>query len=180
MATERQEAPVPDYIPALTVRQPWASAIILGGKTPENRPRRMAYLGPLLIHAGMRVDWDAPDFAWHAAGLTPPPRGQRFDRGAWTASLSLGTVLGQVTVTGCHRDEIPGHPSCPAPLCTRWAVRDQWHIELEGPLPLPSPVPCKGALGLWRLPPEAEAAVRTQLPANSQPAWDLELGEIHA
>jgi ASCH domain len=37
---------------ALTVRQPWAAAIVAGNKVIENRSRRTAYRGPLLIHAG--------------------------------------------------------------------------------------------------------------------------------
>jgi hypothetical protein len=42
----------------LTVRQPWAWAIIHGGKTVENRVRNIAgdYRGPVLIHVGLRDD----------------------------------------------------------------------------------------------------------------------------
>ena len=36
----------------LTVRQPWASLIVAGQKTVENRSRPTAYRGPLAIHAG--------------------------------------------------------------------------------------------------------------------------------
>jgi hypothetical protein len=42
----------PSAVKALTMRQPWAWATIYGGKDVENRRRRTAYRGPLLIHAG--------------------------------------------------------------------------------------------------------------------------------
>lgn len=45
----------------LTVRQPWAAAIIHGGKDVENRTRNLAgsYRGPVAIHAGLAYDEDA-------------------------------------------------------------------------------------------------------------------------
>ena len=39
---------------AITVRQPWAWAIVHGGKTIENRALAWSYRGPLAIHAGLR------------------------------------------------------------------------------------------------------------------------------
>src|SRR5690349_14904511 len=39
---------------ALTVQQPWAWAIIHGGKDVENRTQAWTYRGPLAIHAGQR------------------------------------------------------------------------------------------------------------------------------
>lgn len=49
--------------------------------------------------------------------------------------------------------------------CDPWAVRGQFHWELDDVRPLPDPVPCRGALGLWRLPEDVEKAVREQLEA---------------
>ena len=45
---------------ALTVRQPWANAI-LQGKDVENRSRYFGHRGLLLIHAAMKADRDALD-----------------------------------------------------------------------------------------------------------------------
>lgn len=44
---------------ALTVRQPWAHAIMTGQKTIENRTWTTRYRGPLLIHASrtMAGEW---------------------------------------------------------------------------------------------------------------------------
>lgn len=38
---------------ALTIKQPWASAIMAGLKRVENRTWRTDYRGPLAIHAGL-------------------------------------------------------------------------------------------------------------------------------
>ena len=40
---------------ALSIRQPWAWAILSAGKNIENRPRRFNYRGPICIHASKAV-----------------------------------------------------------------------------------------------------------------------------
>jgi ASCH domain len=68
----------------LTVRQPWASAIIWAGKNVENRAWPTRYRGRLYIHAGMALE---PDDV--LPPRTPVPR---------------GAIIGHVTLTGCVRD----------------------------------------------------------------------------
>lgn len=153
---------------ALTVQEPWASAIIYGPKDVENRPWATAHRGTLWIHAGKRVDWSASKDAWLAAGLPPPPSGRRFDRSAWTASLPLGKVIGSVDLTGCHDDNDcygPLQRPCNGqhPLCSKWAARFRQHWKMTGKRPLPEPVPCRGSLGLWKLPEDVAAKVQEQL-----------------
>ena len=146
---------------ALTIWQPYASAIAFGDKRVENRTQPLAYRGLLAIHAGLAVEWGASDKAWIAAGLTPYKAGS--ERAAWTASLALGAVVAVAEMTGCHRDGncyLHGHPSG---ICSPWAVHFQWHYQLAEVRPLAEPVPCKGARGLWTLPEEVESAVRAQL-----------------
>jgi hypothetical protein len=142
----------------LSVRQPYAGAIIWFGKDRENRPRRMNYRGPLLIHASL------PEPVWgefltvrDTAALPPE----------WTdARRARGAVLGEVTVTGCHHADdcfqgwkVPRRER----YCSPWAQLGKFHIELSEARPLLEPVPCKGKLGLWRLPEDVEKAVREQL-----------------
>ena len=43
---------------AISIRQPWAWLIVDGDKTIENRTWVTTYRGPLLIHAGLRVETD--------------------------------------------------------------------------------------------------------------------------
>jgi hypothetical protein len=153
-------------IRALTIRQPWASAITFGDKRVENRTKPTTYRGLLAIHAGLTVDWDAAEKAWPAAGLAPYVFGA--PRSAWTASLPLGAVIAVAELAGCHDD---GAATCLKPhgrrgglvMCSPWARGFSWHWELGAVRPLGTPVPCKGALGLWRLPEDVEKAVRAQL-----------------
>ena len=43
----------------LTVRQPWAWAILFAGKDIDNRSRSTDYRGPLMIHAAVKRCSDA-------------------------------------------------------------------------------------------------------------------------
>lgn len=168
---------MPEHWPALTVRQPWAFGIE-HGKSVENRGREMKYRGPLWIHAGARSRWDT------AGGQSPLVRAawQRFVRGipGWpglsatdvalgrrTTLMAFGAVIAAVQVTGCHdsrRCQQPPLTRFALPtFCTPWAAYDQWHIELSGIRSLAEPVPCRGMLGLWRLPEDVESAARAQL-----------------
>lgn len=147
-----------DDVRVLSVRQPWAASIIWFGKDRENRTRRMNYRGPLLIHSSL------PEPVWgefltvRDTAVMPP---------AWTDERrTRGAILGMVTVTGCHHADdcfqgfkVPWRER----YCSPWAHLGKFHIELSEPRPLPEPVPCKGKLGLWRLPLDAAAAVRGQL-----------------
>jgi hypothetical protein len=146
---------------ALSVRQPYAGAIIWMGKDVENRSQRMSYRGPLLIHASL-YEPDAGDFLLVRNTATVPVR--------WDdARRTRGAILGVVEVAGCHHAADCGGEDrqdgrrlrwrC----CSPWGMRHQWHIALRDPRPLPEPVPCRGKLGLWRLPDEVEKAVREQL-----------------
>jgi hypothetical protein len=40
----------------LSIRQPWAAAVVLGYKTIENRPWGATYRGPVAIHASQSAD----------------------------------------------------------------------------------------------------------------------------
>jgi hypothetical protein len=110
---------------ALTIRQPWGSLIVAGAKTVENRSWRTNYRGPLLIHAGVRLD---------------PVEGWRVAEVAKLGDIPRGALIGVVEVVGCVRNS----PS-------RWARPGQWHWELANPRPLPTPIPLRGRLGLFEV-----------------------------
>ena len=138
---------------ALSVRQPWAWAIC-HGKDVENRSRGTRHRGLLAIHASK----SAP----YAADLTDPrimdliaANGFRLD----DPPSAQGAVVAVAVLAGCHHEstEEPRHS------CSPWGQRDAYHWQLANVRPLPEPVPCKGMLGLWRLPEDVEKAVRAQL-----------------
>lgn len=150
---------------ALTVHQPWATALIWGGKDVENRPRRTLYRGRLLIHAGLHhPDWgdhlevqalSGRKFGWLDTRRHPAAELERARR--WTEHTgALGVILGSVEITGCHEAAEEG-------CCTPWGRYDAWHWIAANPQALPKPVPCRGMLGLWRLPDDVEQAIRLQL-----------------
>lgn len=132
--------PTPDTIPALTVLEPYATAIMRSQKTWENRPIRTKYRGPLVIHAGKskRMLPVIPELL--RSGLCEPDH---------LASLRLGCILGVVDLIGCEQ-YVPG--------TDRW--KDEawacgpWCLHVVRPRLLPEPVPYKGMLGLWSCPRE--------------------------
>lgn len=148
---------------ALTIKPPWSHAIAHGSKRIENRgwPAPAWVIGRrIAIHAGKSFDWDA-DF----------PPGLRVQ---WAApeDCALGAVVAVATLDGCHHpdhcrshsDENPDRPR--GSLCSPWAMHAGFHWTLAAVRPLPEPIPCRGALGLWRLPDDVESAVRAQLEAT--------------
>lgn len=140
---------------AITVRQPWAWAIIHGSKDVENRSRNIAgsYRGPVAIHAGLAI---TPWSDWSDEML-------RAHRSADPAYI-LGHVIGIVDLVGVHVGSISqttthrGGPVCfddTTPIgqpCSPWAMPHHHHLVLANPRPLPEPIPYRGALGLWTLP----------------------------
>lgn len=168
-----------EHWPALTVRQPWAWAW-LHGKPVENRGWEMKYRGPLWLHAGSRARWDPAGAdsplvrrAWADYARSRPEASNTI----WllrrsTSWMPFGAVTALVDVTGCHHaDEcmLPARLVVPpggSTGCSPWAIRGQWHIELDSVQPLPEPVPCRGMLKLWPLPEDIESAVRAQLEAT--------------
>lgn len=133
---------------AITVRQPWAWAIIHAGKDVENRTRNIVgdYRGPLAIHSSGRKSDDAQRI--------PADVGVKSDLfaelGGWDRLL-FGCVLGVVDLVDVHRAE----QRC----CSVWAdavAADGGslvqHLVLANPRPLRLPLQIPGHLGLWELP----------------------------
>lgn len=147
----------------LTVRQPWAWAIVYGGKDVENRIRNVAgaYRGPIAIHAGLSYDneasWSAGWESLHAAITAEgsPP---------WDAPwVGGGAIIGVVDLVDVHDPldvlfRAPENAGVPV-ACSPWAEEGAFHLVLANPRPLAEPIPFKGALGLRTLPADVEAAV---------------------
>lgn len=122
---------------AISVRQPWAWAIIHGGKDVENRVKRAITLGGMdrhsriAIHAssGMtREEYEAArDFMGHDIGvLCPHP-----------SKLLRGGIIGSVSIVGVVKEsESP------------WFF-GPWALELADTEPC-DPIACAGQLGAFR------------------------------
>jgi hypothetical protein len=107
---------------AISIRQPWAWAILFAGKDIENRDGRWNLRGRVAIHAGKtlsRVERAAIDDVAafiRKPGTVPSPR-EFAERGL------LGALIGTVEI-----------------------------LVLREPRPFPTPIPFKGALGVMTVP----------------------------
>ncbi len=121
---------------ALSIRQPWAWAIVSGYKSIENRTWRAHHRGPLLIHAGKgmtRKEFD--DFLDTALAAAVPLAVLNDLR---PENLPRGGIVGQARLVDC----VTEHPS-------RWFF-GPYGFVLDEAKPLPFR-PCPGALGFFEL-----------------------------
>jgi hypothetical protein len=145
---------------ALTVQQPWAWAIAAQDKDVENRAWKTSYRGLLAIHAGRTGDDGARLPVERAARRFKTIRAESLlAKRISEVSLRFGCIVAVATLAGCHDERTEE----PRNSCSPWGQPGQYHWQLANVRPLPEPVPCKGALGLWRLPEDVEKAVRAQL-----------------
>jgi hypothetical protein len=132
----------------LTLIRPWEAAILYLGKPIENRkwrPSDKVRGQRIALHAGM---------GWEKTSLPYINENAVGDLGRLNESRDRHSlIVGTVRVDGWWRvEERPPR---------QWAF-GPWCWEFADPFPLPEPVPCKGALGLWRLPADVEACVLEQ------------------
>lgn len=169
----------------LTVRQPWAWAIIHGGKDVENRTRNIAgdYRGPVAIHAGKE---------WAIQGAHSPAVARAYfdyrERTGWRVAEPIdqavasfakrgmdrrtinapffGAVIGVANLWAVHKaDRIRPFGRficCPNDDSQQWAMDGHYHLCLSNPRPI-DPIPAKGRLGLWRPDPELQAQIEAAL-----------------
>lgn len=124
---------------ALTIKQPWAGAIVHQTKRVENRTWKLpaAHEGArILIHAAAQPDKWAVVY------------GPNLD--------VYGAIVGLATITGCHWSD-------DGRCCGPWGFENSYHWTLADVTVLPDPVPAKGALGFWTPPADVLAAVEQQL-----------------
>src|SRR6266550_8409557 len=117
----------------LTVRHPWAWAIIHGGKDIENRSWPVDYRGPVIIHAGRAFDDEGFDIVHELCDEVPDH--DRF----W---MSRGKIIGQVDIVDCVKD-----------YSSLWAESGNWNWVLANPVPAAHSLLVTGRLGL-KNPPE--------------------------
>lgn len=124
---------------ALTLHQPWASAIAVGLKRYETRSWATSYRGQLAIHAGKSLPPYAREFIEET----------RADGIALPDPMPLGAVVCIADLVACHRTEVRW-----AGIGAREAAWGDWSDgrfawELANVRVLTPPVPARGAQGLW-------------------------------
>ncbi len=111
-------------VKALSVRTPWAWLIVAGYKDVENRVWNTGYRGPLLIHAGYRMEPHGYEVA-QRLGIQAPKQPDR------------GGIIGVVDLVDiCDDSDSP------------WYASNHYAWKLSNPRSLPF-TPCKGKLGLF-------------------------------
>ena len=137
----------------ITVCEPFASALLFGGKDVENRKHRLGISGITLIHAGQSLDW-----------FTPQALGYLHER--WPAcpfyllqALHLfrprmGKIIGAVEF-GEPYDFDPSKPTGPEfDPASRWATGPVCHPVLDRE-PFAEPFPWRGYQGAYIVPASA-------------------------
>ena len=126
----------------MTVRQPYAWAIMVGAKDVENRSRPSNYLGRLYIHAGLTEDVDAVEsiterVAAHL-GISASAARAKYRR---HRERGLGAIIGRVEMFGSavsHKSE--------------W-FDGKYGYLLRNPVRLRQPIPAKGSTAIpWKYP----------------------------
>ncbi|MCG7522238.1 hypothetical protein [Ruegeria sp. Ofav3-42] len=136
---------------ALSIRQPWAWAIIFAGKEIENRPRRFHYRGPICLHAStaplppeeISYNFCVEDvLAWHRSKAVPTREAKTqpptlADLTPRLCDLQRGGIIGTAEIVDCI--EASDSPWFFGP----------YGLVLRNVQPIPF-IPVKGALGLFR------------------------------
>ena len=122
---------------ALSIRQPWAWAIISAGKDVENRDWPTRFRGPVCIHASKGMTFGEFD------GFVDLARAM-YRHGSWNGgfiperqTLSRGGIVGVCEIIDCV--EVSESP---------WFF-GRYGFVLRNPCPVPF-IPVKGALGFFR------------------------------
>lgn len=151
---------------ALSLTQPWATLIAVGAKTIETRSWSTPYRGPLAIHASKAMPPDCRAFAYadpagqvlNDAGILLGGDCAALPRGAIIATARLLDVVG----TNDVMDDVM-ELACEHELAFGDYTPGRFAWILTDVVALPEPIPCKGALGLWTVPPETADAVRLSM-----------------
>lgn len=114
---------------ALSIRQPWADAIIWHGKDVENRSWPTSYRGPVLIHAAKK--WGADERA--DLGFIEDITGTKLED---VDRPLLGGIVGRAEIVDCVTE-----------MDSRWFF-GRYGFVLRNAEALPFQ-PCRGALGFF-------------------------------
>lgn len=125
---------------ALTVRWPFAGAILYGGKNIENRTQKTNLRGVIYIHQGQTPDnFDGQAKVARLVGLLKSGREQAHARIAKTRDY-FGHLIGTVEIVDCVLNSK-----------SPWAIAGEWQYVLANPKALTKPIAHRGNVGFWKV-----------------------------
>lgn len=162
-----------DYCRVITLTQPYATLVVLGAKWIETRSWATKYRGPLLVHAGLGPGYFGSEAALWDFCLSEFCRSVLAAHGIMNpGKLPRGAIVGRVNQVDCvptwpawatvepwftgarkgvgqHYYEVP-----PPADSNERAFGDyspgRWAHLYADARPLATPIPARGAPGLWR------------------------------
>jgi hypothetical protein len=142
---------------AISLWEPWATAIAIGAKTIETRHWPTRYRGPLAIHAAK--------YAAEASFILTPAVKPAFETAGITkiSDLSFGKIVATCCLVGCVRTEdLSGKvPRLEYALGNYGTGRFGW--ILKDVVRLPEPILAKGSQGFWEWGSTDVAAIDPQI-----------------
>lgn len=154
---------------ALSLIQPWATLVAIGAKKIETRSWPTSFRGPLAIHASKGFPRDDQELcdeepfysALEAADYYRAIRvGSGYAERPWSCVLPIGAVVATARLVDClpiteryGAIHVGGRLVREPELSFGSYQAGRWGWLLADVVPLPSPVPASGALGLWNWEP---------------------------
>jgi hypothetical protein len=139
---------------ALSLTQPWATAIAIGVKSVETRSWRTSYRGQIAIHAAKGFPKHAREFASAEHTLRRLP-----------SQLPLGAIIAVATIADVTpTEEIELQVGAIERIYGDYS-QGRFGWILKDVISLPESIPCRGALSLWEVPEDIEQQIREQLSA---------------
>jgi hypothetical protein len=146
---------------ALTVQQPWADAIASGLKPVENRkwaPRMDVYGQDLAIHAARAVSAESNGHSLARYRKVAGHAARPIEDMPLAAVVAVVRLVGAVNVESRRVLGNLSEARIAEVLSSPWTY-GRWALVLDHVRRLATPVPCRGALMLWRLPVEVARQV---------------------
>ena len=132
---------------AISIRPPWAWAILNAKKDIENRTWRTKILGTVAVHASQTMRRsEYAEALRKIKTVSPRVKVPPYE------SMSRGAIIGVVDIVGCE-------PTTKS----KWHARGHYGFLLANPRALRRPVPCKGSLSFWEVPENIAKRISREL-----------------
>jgi len=156
----------------LSLWQPWATLVACGAKQIETRSWPTPYRGLVAIHAALAF----PPEAARACGNEDIAVALENAGIRCVSQLPRGVILATARLANCWQFGEATHWHVGYPECEFGDFTDgRWGFVLEEVRALPEPIPCRGALGLWRVPAGVLAQLGALPEPEEEPSLALEL-----